>query len=408
MTPSDVRAAAAELVSLHARFAPCFGRQEAQAHSRTYLQGLLAAPGRKSIEPMALAFGQSQDEPRQCRVIALQRFLGSSPWDHEDIQKEIQRTFAETLVPSTADWSIGTVGVLDGSTFVKKGIESVGVKRQYCGRLGKVENCQAGVFLAGVTPTGSALLEHQLYLPREWAADAKRRAKVHVPPEIRFQNQLQIAAALLRRVRENALVSFDWVVADDGFGRYGEFLDALEELDQRYLLDVPSDTTVWTEGEVPAYKGCGRRPRRSRRNAVRSVKAVAESLPPEAWHNYRIRDGALGPLVFAFAAVRVHAVRHRKEGPAIWLVFRRSLGETAETKYYVSNASADTPLETFALVSGCRCRVEEYFEQGKSYLGMAQYEARSWAAWHHHMSLVALAHLFVTLTRLRLKKKTPA
>ena len=135
---------------------------------------------------------------------------------------------------------------------------------------------------------------------------------------------------------------------------------------------------------------------------------MAESLPPEAWHKYRIRDGAQGPMVFAFAAVRVHAVRHRKEGPAIWLVFRRSLGEKAETKYYVSNAAADTSLETFALVSGCRWRVEEYLEQSKSYLGMAQYEARSWASWHHHMSLVALAHLFVTLTRLRLKKKTAA
>lgn len=407
MTPSDVRAAAAELVPLHARFAPCFGRKEAQAHSHTYLQGLLAAPGRKSVEPIALAFCESQDELHQCRVIALQRFLSSGPWDHEDVQKEIQRTFAETLVPSTADWSIGTVGVLDGSTFVKKGTESVGVKRQYCGRLGKVENCQTGVFLTGVTPSGTALLEHQLYLPREWADDATRRTKVHVPPEVRFQTQLQIAATLLSRVRANGLVSFDWVVADDGFGQYGKFLDALEDLDQRYLLDVPSDTTVWTEGEVPVYKGCGRRPRRSRRNAVRSVKAMAESLPPEAWHKYRIRDGSQGPMVFAFAAVRVHAVRHRKEGPAIWLVFRRSLGATAETKYYVSNAAADTSLEAFALVSGCRWRVEEYLEQSKSYLGMAQYEARSWASWHHHMSLVALAHLFVTMTRLRLKKKTP-
>jgi SRSO17 transposase len=406
MTPSDVRAAAAELVQLHARFAPVFGRKEVQAHSRVYLQGLLSAPGRKSAEPIALAFGQAGgDEPRHCRVIALQRFLSSAPWDHEAVQKEIQRTFAERLVPANTDWPIGTVGVIDASTFVKKGRESVGVKRQYCGRLGKVENCQAGVFLTGVTPAGAALLEHQLYLPREWAQDSPRRDKVHVPQEVRFQTQPQIAADLLRRTRQAGLVHFDWIVADEGFGRYGQFLDELEDMGQRYLLEVPSDTTVWTEGEVPAYGGRGRRPRRSRRNAVRAVRSVAECWPASAWQNYQIRDGAQGPLVFEFAALRVHGMRHRKEGPALWLVLRRSLGPKVETKYYVSNAPADTSLETLALVSGCRCRVEEYFEQAKSYLGMAQYEARAWSSWHHHMSLVALAHLYVTLTRMGLKKK---
>ena len=161
-------------------------------------------------------------------------------------------------------------------------------------------------------------------------------------------------------------------------------------------------------GGCPGASGRGRRPSRARREAVRSVQAVAQSLPAGAWHTYQLREGACGPLVFQFAAVRVWAVRHRKPGPPIWLMIRRSLGPDPEVKYYVSNAAADTPLEALALVSGCRFRVEEYLEEGKSYLGMAQYEARSWSSWHHHMSLVALAHLFVTLTRLRLKKKRPS
>jgi SRSO17 transposase len=366
------------------------------------------AEGRKSAEPMALAFGQPGDDGiSHHQVLALQRFLTYSPWDCQDIQREIQAVFAEQLVPSTTTWSIGTVGVLDGSAFVKKGIASVGVQRQHCGRLGKIENCQVGVFLTGVTPAGTALLDHQLYLPQAWAQDQQRRDQVHVPEAIQFRTEPQLAVDLLRRTQAAGVVRFDWVVADETFGRNGEFLDALDALPQRYLVEVPVTTTVWTVdpgAAVPPDHRRGRRPRRSRREAVRSVKAVAESMPAAAWHTYQVREGAGGPLVFQFLAVRVWAVRHRQPGPPVWLVLRRSLGPDPEVKYYVSNAAADTALTTFALVSGCRFRVEEFFEEGKSYLGMAQYEARAWSSWHHHMSLVALAHLFVTLTRVRLKK----
>src|SRR6185312_2386551 len=141
---------------------------------------------------------------------------------------------------------------------------------------------------------------------------------------------------------------------------------------------------------------------------VRTVRDIAQSLPPSAWQVLHLRTGAKGPLAFAFARVRVWAVRHRKPGPACWLLLRRSLEADGEVKYYIGHAPADEPLETMALVTGTRYRVEEYFEEGKGYLGMAQYEARAWSSWHHHMSLVALAHLFVTLTRMRLKKKLPS
>lgn len=409
MTTDELRAAARQLVQLHQRFAPLFGRKEARAQSLVYLNGLLLAEGRKSAEPMALIFGSPGDEGvSQNQVLALQRFLTYSPWHAQDVQREIQAVFAERLMPSASTWSIGTVGVLDGSSFVKKGTESVGVQRQHCGRLGKIENCQVGVFLTGVTPEGCALLDHQLYLPREWAKDKKRRKKAHVPKEVRFRTEPQIAAELVRRTSEPGVVHFDWVVADDTFGRNGKFLDTLEGMSQRYLVDVPVTTTVWTNdpaGEVPAYEGRGRRPTRPRRDSVRSVQAIAEELPATAWRTLGLRQGACGPLVFQFAAVRVWAMRHRQPGPPIWLVLRRSLEPSGEVKYQVSNADASTPLETLALVGGCRYRIEEFFEEAKSYLGMAQYEARAWASWHHHMSLVGLAHLFLTLTRLDLKKK---
>jgi SRSO17 transposase len=412
MTPSEVRAAAHELVRLHGRFAPLFGRKEACAQSLVYLRGLLGGEGRKSAEPMALGFGQpAKGEVNQLQVLALQRFLTYSPWDAQDIHREIQAVFAEQLVPSTARWPLGTVGVIDGSGFVKKGAESVGVQRQYCGRLGKQENCQVGVFLVGVTPDGCALLDDQLYLPKEWARDKRRREKVSVPEGMRFRTEPQLGVDLLRRTREAGVVRFDWVIADERYGQNGTFLDGLDELEQRYVVEVPMNTTAWTEdpaGCVPPYRGPGRPPTRARRDAVRSVQAIAAGLPAEAWQALQLRDGATGPLVFQFAAVRVWAVRHRRPGPPIWLVVRRSLGPDAAIKYYVSNAAGDTPLAHLALVTGCRYRVEEFLEEGKSYLGMAQYEARAWSSWHHHMSLVALAHLFVTLTRLRLKKNARA
>jgi SRSO17 transposase len=413
MTTTEVRAAAGELVPLHERFAPLFGRKEARVQSLVYLNGLLLGQGRKSAEPMALTFGHPDAEEGigQNQVLGLQRFLTYSPWQAQAVQREVQAVFAEDLVPSTAAWSLGTVGVIDESGFVKKGTKSVGVARQYCGRVGKKENCQVGVFLVGVTPAGCALLEHQVYRPRIWAADAQRRLEAGVPKAIQFQTKPQLASTLLQRVQEHGLVPFDWVIADEFYGRNGRFLDDLEARQQRSVVEVPVNTTVWTvdpQTQVPPQRGRGRRPTRPQRDQVHSVRAVAEQLPASAWQPLQLRAGAKGPLVFAFARVRVWAVRHRKPGPACWLILRRALEPDAEVKYYLSNAAADEPLETMALVTGTRFRVEEFFEEGKGYLGMAQYEARAWSSWHHHMSLVAVAHLFVTLTRLRLKKKLPS
>jgi SRSO17 transposase len=396
MDTIELRAAAARLLKLHGRFAQCFGRRECREHSLGYLRGLLLAGGRKSVEPMAVVFGgTSTDQPaiEPSVVLAWQRFLTVSPWEAQAVQQELQRVFNEEFVPTASEWPIGTVGVIDGSGFVKRGTQSVGVQRQWCGRLGKKENCQVGVFLLGATPAGTALLDHQLYLPEAWAADAARRKKTRVPPEVTFQTKPQIAAALLAR----SSTRFDWITADAEFGRDGAFLDALEGRGQRYLLEIPCDTTVWLSEPVQQTPDA----------YVWPVRLLAEGLPATAWQVIKLREGAKGPLAFEFARMRVWSVRHRHAGPPLWLVFRRSLERSPEVKYYFSNASPDTPLETMALATGVRWRVEEFFEDGKGQLGMAQYEARSWTSWHHHMSLIALAHLFVTQTRRDAKRKIP-
>jgi SRSO17 transposase len=393
MDTIELRAAGGKLKTLHGRFAACFGRHECQEHSLGYLRGLLLAEGRKSVEPMALALGENNPQGPAATVLAWQRFLTVSPWEAWDVQREIQAVFNEEFVPAAAQSLLGTVGIVDGSGFVKRGTESVGVQRQWCGRLGKQENCQVGVFLVGATPAGSALLDHQLYLPESWAADAVRRKKTRVPADVRFQTKPQIAAGLLAR----CTTRFDWVLADEEFGRDGGFLDALESRGQRYLVEIPCNTTVWLSRPLQATPDA----------FVWPVKMVAESLPPTAWQTIALREGTKGPLAFQFARLRVWSVRHRRAGPALWLVFRRSLEQVPEVKYYFSNAEPHVPLEPMAHASGARWRVEELFEDGKGYLGMADYEARSWTSWHHHMSLVALAHLFVTQTRREVQHDVP-
>jgi SRSO17 transposase len=405
MTPDDVRAAAEQLVEFHERFAPLFGKDQAQDHASDYLKGLMVCPERKSVEPIALLVGHGD-------VSGLQKFLGVGPWAYDDVMAEAQSLFVDELVPSAAGSPVGTVGVIDESAFAKKGTHSAGVARQHNGRLGKEDNCQVGVFLIGVTPAGSALLDHQLFLPEPWCEPTRlakdRRAKAHIPEGLPFRTKPRIAAELVRDVAVLGTVALDWVVADDEYGRAGHFLDALEALEQRYVLEVPVTTAVWTADPascVPESSGRGRKPTNPARDAVRTVGVLAAELPGSAWRALQVRDGALGPLVFEFAAVRVWGMRHRKPGPSAWLLIRRSLGEDPEFRYYVSNAGAETLLSTLALVACTRCRVEEFFEDCKSYLGMTQYETRSYVGWHHHMTLVGLAHLFVTLARRRLRKK---
>jgi SRSO17 transposase len=408
MTEDEVRAAAERLVQFHERFAPLFGKEQAQDHAYTYVKGLMICPDRKSIEPIALIVGNGQ-------VSAMQKFVNIAPWDHADIQAEVQAVFAEELVPTAVASPVGVVGIVDESAYTKKGDQSVGVARQHNGRLGKEDNCQVGVFLVGVTPGGVALLDHQLYLPEAWCEDTpagnERRAKVHVPETVGFQTKPQIAAGLIRQTAVLGIVSLDWITADEEYGRNGEFLDELETLEQRYVVEVPVNTTVWTEDPascVPQYSGRGRSPTRPSRESVRSVAAVVSALPPERWHALCVGQGAKGPLVFAFAAVRVWAVRHGKAGPPVWLLVRRSLEATPEIKYYLSNGDEAMPLGVMAQVACTRHCIEDFFEDSKTYLGMAQYETRSWIGWHHHMSLVGMAHLFITLTRRDLKKNARA
>lgn len=399
-----VRAAARKLPQFMEFFADCFARPAARDHALTYVAGLLQAEGRKSVEPIALRFtpraGEELNGAKE--VLALQRFLTDSPWDAQDVQRQIQATAAAELLPSAATSPLGIVGVIDESSFEKSGPHSVGVKRQYCGHLGKTDNCQVGVFLVGTTPAGEALVDHQLYLPKEWIKDRARRKQARVPRQVQFQTKPQLAAELIRRTVANGHLRFDWIVADDHYGENGGFLDALEAQQQRYLVETPVTTTFWVVDpatQIP-LEGGSRRPRtQPSREHVHSARAIMATLPAAAWQPIQLREGAKGPLVFEYARLRVWAVRHRRPGPAVWLVLQRSVDNPQEVKVWVSNADEQTPLELLAQAGATRFRVELFFEEAKGELGMGHYEARAWTSWHHHMALVGMAHLFATLVR---------
>jgi SRSO17 transposase len=403
LTPQEIVALAEELRAYHAAFAALYARKE-QAHwGYKYLQGLLLPIARKSIEPLALALDGGN-------VQALQQFIGQGQWDDDGLLQQHWR-----LVDGTLGEADG-VCIVDGSDFPKRGVHSVGVARQWCGRLGKVDNCQAGVFTAYASRQGYTLLDRRLYLPEEWFDAAHRERWKHcgIPDETPFQTKPALALEMLRAVVTAGTLRFRWVTGDEAFGRDSAFLDGVAALQRWYYAEVPQDTQVWLTRPataVPAWAGRGRRPSKARlvppAPGPQRVDQLAATLPPDRWQPFRIKEGSKGPLVAEFACQRGVAVRAGLPGPDVWIVWRRALGEDPELKVYLSNAPVDTPVATLVRMAGMRWPIETALEESKGGLGLDHYEVRSWLGWHHHMTLCLLAHHFLVRTRHHLKKGHP-
>lgn len=400
LSPEEVEALAEELTAYHAEFADLFTRVE-QAHwSFKYLQGLMLPIERKAIQPMALALEGGN-------VQAMQQFIGQGCWEDEAVLRKHGELVEETLGEA------GGVCIIDGSEFSKKGEWSVGVARQWCGRLGKVENCQAGVFAAYASRRGYTLLDRRLYLPEEWF-EAQHRPhweRCEIPEETVFKTKPELALEMVQQLVEAGSPRFGWVTCDEGFGRDSGLLDGVAELACRYMAEVPHNTRVWLERPrtaVPEWSGRGRRPTRERlvpgEAEAQRVEEVVATLPLADWQPYRIKEGSQGPMVAEFAFRRVVAVRDGLPGPEVWLILRRSLGDEPELKVYLSNAPTETPVEELVWVTGMRWPIETAFEESKSELGMDHYEVRTWRGWHHHMTECLLAHHFLVRARQRLKR----
>ena len=329
----------------------------------------------------------------------MQKFIGQVPWDQRPLIGELARQVGTELGEPDG------VLVFDPSAFQKQGKASVGVARQWCGRLGKIDNCQVGVYLSYVSRKEHALVDMRLYLNKEWAKDKKRRKKCGVPRGIRFRTRHALALEML--AEHAAALPHAWIAGDDEMGRSSAFRRELRALEERYLLAVPSNTLVRDlAASPPPYGGRGRRPQ----VPFTRVDRWCAALPEDAWTTIDVRDGARGPLVVEAVKTPVQAkTDRRRNGPQETLVILRESQDDGTMKhdYYLSSASPETALIEFARVAKAEHRIEECLERAKSDAGLAQYQVRNWLGWHHHQTLSLLAAWFLTQEDRRGKKVHP-
>lgn len=385
--PEQLHGMLLRLESFVEPFAACLVRSKQRALAQRYVAGLVSQVEKKNVESIAY----HHDTDRQM----LQKFVGQYTWDYKPLIGELVRQVGAVL------GSPDGVLVFDPSAFAKKGTESVGVQRQWCGRLGKVENCQVGVFLAYASPEEHALVDMRLYLPKSWARSKKRRAKVGVPPEVKFQTRHELALQMLDE--QASKLPHGWVAGDDEMGKNPEFRGELHRRGERYLLGVPSNTLVRDlEAAPPPYSGRGRVPKSPWVRVDRWCKA----LPKSAWTTIDVRDGEQGPLVVEAAQVRVRAKTAPGEGfdETLVVIRERQSDGTLKHDYYLSSALPETSLAEFARVSKAAHRIEECFERAKGETGLADYEVRTWRGWHHHQTLSLVANWFLTQETRRGKK----
>ncbi len=384
VSAADVAGCRRRLEFFLQRYLPRFYRVEQHELARVVLQGKLSNLQRKTAEPIAVQAGRHRKP--------VQHFVGAGCWNDEGVMAELRQQVAAELAEAEA------VLVLDPSAFPKSGVDSCGVARQWCGRLGKVENCQVGVFLAYVSGRGQALVDRRLYLPQDWAADPALREQTHVPAQVSFQESWRIGLGLLDRA--GADLPFGWVAGDDEFGRCTEFRAELRLRRLRYVLDVPCNTLIRDLDETPAP---GRR-----RPPWRRVDAWARMQPRRRWRKVALGVGAKGPKVVWAAEAWVQTKDEDGcVGPRARLVVLRTADQEPQSWYTLSNAAAEVPLAKLAEVHGRRHGAEELFGAGKGEVGLGHYEVRSWVGWHHHMTLSLLALWFLEREKGRLGGKNP-
>ena len=396
ITLADFDSIAENFTQFHTAFADCFGRKDLRRHCDHYTRALIV-----QSQDRCNAENLSDVVPASPRV--LQRFITESRWSDRDVIGRLQSVMAPRLQHPDAVW------VVDESGFVKQGRKSAGVARQYCGTVGKVGNCQVGVFLAYVTPEARLLVDKELVLPEAWCSDADRCDEADIPENERtHRTKPELALAELRRAKAWGHLSASWVAGDDHYGQSPLFRRGLEQEGFRYVLDVPKTTTVWPAEVVWQTQPRGRMGRPPTAHPVpgqkRTAEGAAAALPPDAWRELTIGQGAQGPRRYLFARERVRETLDDRPGPQAWLVLRRNL-DGSEPRYYLSNGDIDESLEKLARVGGARWRIETEFEETKQHVGLDEYEVRSWPGWHHHMALCLLANAFLLIVQQDMKKK---
>jgi len=391
VTPELLRGLLPRLTDFLEPFVKSLKEPEQKQRAVEYTTGLISGLERKTGEGIAYLY----DQDRQ----GMQKFIGQIYWDHQPLLQTLAAEAGKELGESDG------VIVFDPSAFPKKGDKSVGVAMQWCGRLGKVENCQVGIYMAYVTRKEHTIVNTRLYLNEEWAKDHRRREEAGVPKSIKFQTRHQLALGMLAECGGD--LPHTWIAGDDEMGRPTGFRLELRALGERYLLAVPSNTLIRDiESPLPEYSGRGRPPK----NPFTRVDKWCAKLPEDAWTTIDVRDGEKGPLMIEAVKTRIQA-RTETGGTGLdevlFVTRERQADKTYKLDYYLSNAVLDVPLEEFARVAKAEHRVEECFERGKGEAGLGDYQVRNWIAWHHHQTLSLLAAWFLNKETRRGKKTDP-
>ena len=390
-----------KLKHLHEEYASHFRNktQNVATQAVQYLQGKFLEKGRGNMTRYARNVPDSNNQ-------SMQNCISDSPWDVRPVIDHIQRDVTELI----GDKLNGSIHI-DESGFPKQGTESVGVKRQYCGRLGKVENCQVGVFLGYVNGAYRTLIGERLYLPKDWAGDQERREKCGVPEDVVFKTKAELGLEMVLHARDNG-VPFGWIGMDSFYGEQPWLLNEIDSEGMIYIADIPVNTRVWLdkpETGVPARKGDhGRIPTKERvlegEPDPIEVRKLKDQLEASEWSHVFVRDTERKKLWSNIACIRVYSVVDGLPGDEIWLIIRQDDGEES-VKYQFSNAPPDTSVERFAQMSCSRYWIERAFEDGKGIAGLADYQVRGWTGWHHHMTISLLAMLVLLMLVMDLGKK---
>ncbi|SIO58674.1 SRSO17 transposase [Singulisphaera sp. GP187] len=360
-------------------YAASMASEEQRRHTVEYLTGLISKLEHKTGEGIAYL----HDQERQ----ALQKFIGLSPWDHSPLLRTLAKQVGNELGEPDG------VIVFDPSGFVKKGTKSVGVMRQWCGRVGKKENCQVAIYMGYASAREHALVDTRLYLPEEWTKDRKRCNAAGVPRKIQFQTRHDLALEMLDQ--HGPLLPHTWVAGDDEMGRPSPFRLKLRSRNERYLLAVPCNTLIRDLEAPPSERG-GRGP--APWTPFRRIDHWRETLAESAWTTIEVRDGEKGPLVVEVVKCRVRArTPTNGTGPEELMFITREKQSDGKFKhdYYLSNADPTTPLKELARVTKAAHRIEECFKRAKGEAGLGDYQVRTWTAWHRHQTLALLAAWFL-------------
>jgi SRSO17 transposase len=388
MDGKQLRRLKPELECFLERYAVCLGHASNLVHARQLVHGLLDGSDRRNVENIA--------EAAEGGVVrTLQKFISQGAWEDRAVLGELRSQIMEAMGDEEA------VICVDETGFPKKGTKSVGVKRQYSGILGRVDNCQIGVFLNYVSQGEHVFLDRRLFVPEEWAADVPRRKEAGMPDNVVFRTKPELALGMMAEAVA-AKVPFRWVTGDSVYGDSPTFVQGLRALKKWYVLDVSSKICVWLRCPKRLRSG------KAEERPITVVEAM-QGLPASAWKRMTVAEGSQGPRVYEYAEVLAWFSEEGRPTPTFErLLFRRSIGQEAEVKFQRSNAPPKIKLQRLAEVGGSRWTIEQDFQAGKGECGLDEYETRGWVGWHHHTALSMLALLFLVLQRKRLGEKRAA